>query len=159
MNTALKFCYEVQGFAEITNEDPTKAQWLIILKKLEDVSVDDLIIDTDVFMAAEMFVVWLKGFVEVAEPTNITTQQWQIIKDHLQLVFTKVTPSYEDEDDETETAKRVHELFEGMKNNPRPFETLDKLDLICACENTNDRAYCGTNQDQEEFQGQEIPGR
>jgi len=137
MNTALKFCYELQGFAEITNEVPTDNQWNIILLKLEKVSVDDLIIDTKVFMAPEIFVVWLKGFVEVALPSTVYDKQWKVIKDHLQLIFTKVTPSYEDEDDDTEMAKRVNDIFEGIRNNRTPMSDLNKLDLICACGDTS----------------------
>lgn len=131
MNTALKFCYELQGFAEIANENPVKEQWLIIVKKLAEVSIDDLIIETDIFVAPEVFVVWLKGFVDVAEPTNVTNNQWEIIKDHLQLVFTKVTPSYEDEDDETEITKRVDILFNDIRNSRTPLSDLPKNSLIC----------------------------
>lgn len=42
-------------------------------------------------MNAEQFAYWMQGFVELngAEPTPA---QWQSIKDHLQLVFKKVTP-------------------------------------------------------------------
>jgi hypothetical protein len=152
MNTALKFCYEIQGFAEITNEVPTVYQWQIILKKLESVSVDALIIETDIFMAPEVFVVWIKGFVDIVSPEAISDRQWTIIKDHLQLIFTKVTPSYEDEDDNADVAKRVHNLFEGMQNSRHPFRDLNKLNLMCACENTKSlnagddmKAYCCTN--------------
>ena len=42
-------------------------------------------------MNSELFIYWLQGFVELhGEPP--TPEQWQIIKDHLQLVFKKVTP-------------------------------------------------------------------
>ena len=144
MNTALRFCYELQGFAEIGNEMPAREQWEVIVNKLNEISIDHLIIETDCLMAQEAFVIWLKGYVDISNPLYVNEQQWQIIKDHLQLVFTKVTPSYEDEDDETEIAKRVHDLFEGMQNVKRPFETLDKLDLICACEGTDNKAYCSS---------------
>lgn len=42
-------------------------------------------------MNAEQFAYWMQGFVELsgAEPTP---EQWKSIKDHLQLVFKKVTP-------------------------------------------------------------------
>lgn len=39
------------------------------------------------------FAYWLKGFFEIANPETITKEQIQIIKDHLDLVFNKVTPS------------------------------------------------------------------
>lgn len=43
-------------------------------------------------MNAEKFSYWLQGFVELTDGQHPTERQWAIIKDHLQLVFTKVTP-------------------------------------------------------------------
>ncbi len=45
-------------------------------------------------MTAEQFTYWLQGFMETADPKSIDEKQTQIIKDHLALVFTKVTPEY-----------------------------------------------------------------
>jgi len=46
-------------------------------------------------MTQNDFVFWLQGFVEIQNSDNPPTkEQWQIIKDHLQLVFRKVTPNY-----------------------------------------------------------------
>ena len=44
-------------------------------------------------MTAEQFTYWLQGYSEITGE-NPTKEQWNIIKDHLQLVFTKVTPVY-----------------------------------------------------------------
>jgi hypothetical protein len=44
-------------------------------------------------MTAEQFVYWLQGFIEINDPTNITSRETQIIKDHLALVFKKETPT------------------------------------------------------------------
>jgi hypothetical protein len=42
-------------------------------------------------MTAEQFAYWMQGFVELhGEPP--TAEQWAAIKDHLGLVFNKVTP-------------------------------------------------------------------
>ena len=41
-------------------------------------------------MTPENFAYWLQGFVEVSGLTP-TEDQWEIIKQHLQLVFVKVT--------------------------------------------------------------------
>jgi len=42
-------------------------------------------------MDAQQFAYWLQGFAELnSEPP--TREQWDSIKDHLQLVFNKVTP-------------------------------------------------------------------
>jgi hypothetical protein len=44
-------------------------------------------------MTAEQFAYWLQGYAELnsAPPS---AEQWQAIRDHLALVFNKVTPSY-----------------------------------------------------------------
>lgn len=44
-------------------------------------------------MTAENFVFWLNGYFELGGE-NLSPQQVQIIKDHLALVFNKVTPDY-----------------------------------------------------------------
>lgn len=44
-------------------------------------------------MTPEQFTYWLQGFTEISG-TEPTKEQWQIIKDHLGLVFKKVTPDY-----------------------------------------------------------------
>lgn len=43
-------------------------------------------------MNESTFVYWLQGFVEIANTDTISEKQWQIIKDHLKLVFDKKTP-------------------------------------------------------------------
>lgn len=43
-------------------------------------------------LTPENFTYWLQGFVELTETKQPSEAQWQAIKDHLQLVFTKVTP-------------------------------------------------------------------
>ena len=43
-------------------------------------------------MSPEAFTYWLQGFVEIANTDTISEKQWQIIKDHLKLVFDKKTP-------------------------------------------------------------------
>lgn len=47
-------------------------------------------------MTPEQFCYWLQGFAEIKggweEPT---AQEWKVIKDHLELVFKKVTPTYQ----------------------------------------------------------------
>jgi hypothetical protein len=48
-------------------------------------------------MTPEQFVYWLQGFAEVAR-WHPTVEQWQIIRDHLNLVFKKETPKREKSD-------------------------------------------------------------
>lgn len=43
-------------------------------------------------MNAQEFCYWLQGFFELSEGKKLTPKQVQIIKDHLALVFTKITP-------------------------------------------------------------------
>lgn len=43
-------------------------------------------------MNESTFVYWLQGFVEIANTDTISEKPWQIIKDHLKLVFDKKTP-------------------------------------------------------------------
>lgn len=42
-------------------------------------------------MNAEQFTYWLQGYAELTTDTP-SAEQWQSIKDHLALVFKKVTP-------------------------------------------------------------------
>jgi hypothetical protein len=42
-------------------------------------------------MTADQFTYWLQGYVELNGKLP-TEKEWQSIKDHLQLVFNKVTP-------------------------------------------------------------------
>ena len=46
-------------------------------------------------MTPEQFTYWLQGFVEIreSEQAGLTEREWDIIKDHLQTVFHKVTPN------------------------------------------------------------------
>src|SRR4051812_39118901 len=50
-------------------------------------------------MTPEQFAYWLQGFSEINQDTP-TPQQWKVIKDHLGLVFNKVTPNYDSRQNE-----------------------------------------------------------
>jgi hypothetical protein len=43
-------------------------------------------------MTPEQFIYWQKGFFEISESNILSEKQVQIIKDHLDLCFNKVTP-------------------------------------------------------------------
>jgi len=43
-------------------------------------------------MTTDQFTYWLQGFLEISDAKKLNEKQVQIIKDHLDLVFTKVTP-------------------------------------------------------------------
>ena len=44
-------------------------------------------------MTPEQFAYWLQGFAEMNPEWSPTPEQWKMIKEHLQTVFKKVTPS------------------------------------------------------------------
>lgn len=50
-------------------------------------------------MTPEAFAYWLQGFLEVGNPESISRTQIQIIQDHLDLVFNKVTPDRKEPED------------------------------------------------------------
>lgn len=43
-------------------------------------------------MTSEQFTYWLQGFFEISDSPTLSENQIKIIRDHLDLVFTKVTP-------------------------------------------------------------------
>lgn len=45
-------------------------------------------------MTFEQFAYWLQGFMEIADPVELSPEEVQKIKDHLALVFQKLTPVY-----------------------------------------------------------------
>jgi hypothetical protein len=47
-------------------------------------------------MTAEQFAYWLQGYAELNEAPP-SAEQWQAIRDHLALVFDKVTPNWDDQ--------------------------------------------------------------
>jgi hypothetical protein len=51
-------------------------------------------------MNEKEFIMWLHGFLEISEATTLNERQLQIIKDHLDTFFTKVTPERKQEDDD-----------------------------------------------------------
>ena len=46
-------------------------------------------------MTERDFCYWLQGMFELTDANQLSEQQVKQIKDHLKLVFTKVTPSYD----------------------------------------------------------------
>ncbi|HUW47256.1 MAG TPA: hypothetical protein VMW36_00745 [Patescibacteria group bacterium] len=41
------------------------------------------------------FCYWLKGFTELTNSESLSDEQWAVVKDHLKLVFDKLTPTYD----------------------------------------------------------------
>jgi hypothetical protein len=85
-------------------------------------------------MDSLQFAYWLQGFFELSENKELTQKQVQIIKDHLALIFTKVTPNTVPPD----TRKLI---YDDMGKSPLPspnivpFSTLDYK--YCSAGGTN----------------------
>lgn len=69
-------------------------------------------------MNHETFCYWLQGFFELSGNKKLTQKQVQIIKDHLALVFTKVTPDRSKDD----SAYSEESLEKLMKKLGMPME-------------------------------------
>jgi len=75
-------------------------------------------------MNAENFVYWLQGFLELREDDKpLSPKQVQIIKDHLALVFTKVTPDRKDDPAKEEEP----DVWPSID-----FDPFDRPDVYCA---------------------------
>lgn len=70
-------------------------------------------------MTPEYFTYWLQGFVELSESNAVPNeQQWLMIKDHLKLVFDKVTLDRSD----YVPIKSIDEVLKEMYKQPKtPF--------------------------------------
>ena len=44
-------------------------------------------------MTAENFIYWLNGYFEISNSDKLSKEQVQIIRDHLKLCFSKITPN------------------------------------------------------------------
>ena len=85
-------------------------------------------------MNADEFAYWLQGFFELSESNQLTDKQVEIIKNHLQLVFEKVTPDATVEDSK-KNRRRFHpqsqeldsDLEKGGRSNPFSDKDADKV--------------------------------
>jgi hypothetical protein len=77
-------------------------------------------------MNAQEFAYWLQGFFELTEDDKqLTKKQVKIIRDHLSLVFKKVTPDRSAGSDipyceQRDVLKRIQETMERMEKQPAP---------------------------------------
>lgn len=63
-------------------------------------------------MTTDQFAYWLQGYFEISGSSSLSDTQVQIIKDHLDLVFKKVTPN------------RLQEIMDISKNYPLSNQTM-----------------------------------
>lgn len=69
-------------------------------------------------MTTEQFAYWLKGFLEIENPTTLDKRKTQIVKDHLELVFKKETPNRDFNSPPEEPTSFVVEHNRGTGGNP-----------------------------------------
>ena len=82
--TPRDFCFWLQGYAEVSNvTNPTDDEWTIVCDHLKLSTIED---GTS---PEGQFIIWLCGFVDLAQTTP-HTDQWNYITERLQNIFTKV---------------------------------------------------------------------
>lgn len=79
---------------------------------------------------------WLHGFLEISEATTLNERQLQIIKDHLDTFFTKVTPERKQEDDDW-----LSKQIEKYKQKPYNPDKLGKLIPLIPMQPTHPDAF------------------
>ncbi len=134
--TTLQFCYMLQGFAEIFDEVPNKDQWLGIEVLVDTVDTKLKISESSKgSMTSDQFYFWLKGFIDITDVEDtIKDIQWTIIKDHLAVVFTKVTPDRKEEKkpDNEFDPEQLKKIFEELREKPvLPILRPKMPDIIC----------------------------
>ena len=74
-------------------------------------------------MSPEQFTYWLKGFFEISDTNNLSEKQVQIIRDHLDLVFNKVTPDRDGYSPLTNVFKNLnsHQLCGNSTSKPELY--------------------------------------
>lgn len=71
-------------------------------------------------MTEKEFVIWLHGFLEISQAKTLDEKQLQVIKDHLETFFIKITPDRENknnhkEDPWSEKIKQLEELVKEQQ--------------------------------------------
>lgn len=73
-------------------------------------------------MNEKEFIMWLHGFLEISEATTLNERQLQIVKDHLDTFFTKVTPERKQEDDDW--FKQIEKYKQKPYNPDKPSKPI-----------------------------------
>lgn len=73
-------------------------------------------------MTTRDFAYWLKGFFELTQTNELSSEQVQDIKNHLDLVFNKETPFVE-----------KTPLFDYLKDNLKDYSGVNPYDITCSC--------------------------
>ena len=101
-------------------------------------------------MTPQEFCYWLQGLLEIGDPKSLDERQIAIIKDHLRLVFTKVTPERQQEPTKWPPVTPPQPI-----SFPDPFlfpdpSPLDPYKIICSSgsiggSNMNVVTYCASS--------------
>ena len=73
-------------------------------------------------LTPEQFCYWLQGFMEMQDPKELDSTQTQIIKDHLNEVFDKVTPARKSAGLPHFCKSELPEGFEKLEIKPESFK-------------------------------------
>jgi hypothetical protein len=84
-------------------------------------------------MDTTTFCYWLKGFFEISDTNKLNEKQVQIIRDHLDLVFNKVTPDrFKDEVKRSKVEESPYvdlgEVFKNLTKEPKVYCTTPTID-------------------------------
>ena len=79
-------------------------------------------------MNAQDFCFWLQGMFELTNTKTLSKQQVEIIRNHLQLVFTKVTPDVdiEKENDDGLSSGDILKILDKIKDDTEPYVYTDE---------------------------------
>jgi hypothetical protein len=73
-------------------------------------------------MTEKEFVIWLHGFLEISGVKTLDENQLQVIKDHLNVFFTKITPDREKQKN-TDSLADLKKLAEERSHEQRKMRT------------------------------------
>jgi len=76
-------------------------------------------------MDSNEFTFWLHGFFELQETNKLTIKQVKIIKDHLDLVFNKITPHRSENKKSKRVKIKIDQTDAIIEKRPRGFKQLD----------------------------------
>lgn len=116
--TTIEVCYKIQGFAELKgNYAIDSGEWDNIVSIVSDCEFDGGSIGYK--MSANHFISWLQGFIEISNDSTVDQNQWNLIKEHLQLVFEKVTseldPNDPPQEDSTSESTNINDIIEAIE--------------------------------------------
>jgi|688.fasta_scaffold209132_2 hypothetical protein len=87
-------------------------------------------------MTEKEFVIWLHGFLEISESKTLAERQVQIIKDHLNEFFVKVTPEREEKNNDWSKLIEKYKLRPQVPMQPMQPMHPDAFKITCSNDST-----------------------